>query len=77
MDFPEGQGATSLQDINATVRKVQQEIIQALDELDAGLREVGSPDSLKEIVGGLRNSLTKLWLSHAAITLMIEEQHKD
>jgi len=76
MDSTEEQSARTIEEINTRVADIQREIIQSLDQLDAAIRELRSPDSLIEITGELRNSLSKLWLFHAAILALLEEQHK-
>ena len=77
MDSAKKQPTQSLEEIKTRISEIQQEVIGALDELDAAIREARSPESLHEIAGELRNSLNKLWLSHAAIAVLLEEQRKD
>ena len=77
MESPKKQPTQSLEEINRRISEIQQEVIRALDDLDATIRGARSPESLQEIAGELRNSISELWLSHAGIAVLLEEQHKD
>jgi methyl-accepting chemotaxis protein len=76
MISPEKESARSAEEINGRITAIQKEVIQTFDQLDAAIRESQSPESLLERLGELRNSITKLWLYHAAVLAALEERDK-